>query len=125
MESERAKIIDKCRLLFTNHKQATAFDDEYSQEVYDFLVKEGIINLTLEEKKAIFAQAKEIYSNELDARIMTEELGRSKQAMILKRLLRTGEMTETQRDYLVRLSVKIILKGHFDNVKSLEFKDNG
>ena len=125
MESERAKIIDKCRLLFTNHKQATAFDDEYSQEVYDFLVQEGIINLTLEEKKTIFAQAKEIYSNELDARIMTEELGRSKQAMILKRLLRTGEMTETQRDYLVRLSVKIILKGHFDNVKSLEFKDNG
>ena len=125
MESERAKIIDKCRLLFTNHKQATAFDDEYSQEVYDFLVQEGIINLTLEEKKTIFAQAKEIYSNELDARIMTEELGRSKQAMKLKRLLRTGEMTETQRDYLVRLSVKIILKGHFDNVKSLEFKDNG
>lgn len=125
MESERAKMIDKCRLLFTNHKQATAFDDEYSQEVYDFLVKEGVINLTLEEKKTIFAQAKEIYSNELDARIMTEELGRSKQAMILKRLLRTGEMTETQRDYLVRLSVKIILKGHFDNVKSLEFKDNG
>jgi|GEM_PF-5816003 len=125
MESERAKIIDKCRLLFTNHKQATAFDDEYSQEVYDFLVKEGIINLTLEEKKAIFAQAKEIYSNELDARIMTEELGRSKQAMILKRLLRTGEMTDTQRDYLGKLSIKIILKGHFDNVKSLEFKDNG
>lgn len=125
MESERAKIIDKCRLLFTNHKQATAFDDEYSQEVYDFLVQEGIINLTLEEKKTIFAQAKEIYSNELDARIMTEELGRSKQAMILKRLLRTGEMTETQRDYLGKLSIKIILKGHFDNVKSLEFKDNG
>lgn len=125
MESERAKIIDKCRLLFTNHKQATAFDDEYSQEVYDFLVQEGIINLTLEEKKAIFAQAKEIYSNELDARIMTEELGRSKQAMILKRLLRTGEMTDTQRDYLGKLSIKIILKGHFDNVKSLEFKDNG
>lgn len=125
MESERVKIIDKCRLLFTNHKQATAFDDEYSQEVYDFLIQEGIINLTLEEKKAIFAQAKEIYSNELDARIMTEELGRSKQAMILKRLLRTGEMTDTQRDYLGKLSIKIILKGHFDNVKSLEFKDNG
>lgn len=125
MESERAKIIDKCRLLFTNHKQATAFDDEYSQEVYDFLIQEGIINLTLEEKKTIFAQAKEIYSNELDARIMTEELGRSKQAMILKRLLRTGEMTDTQRDYLGKLSIKIILKGHFDNVKSLEFKDNG
>lgn len=125
MESERAKMIDKCRLLFTNHKQATAFDNEYSHEVYDFLVQEGIINLTLEEKKAIFAQAKEIYSNELDARIMTEELGRSKQAMILKRLLRTGEITETQRDYLGKLSIKIILKGHFDNVKSLEFKDNG
>lgn len=125
MESERSKMIDKCRLLFTNHKQATAFDNEYSHEVYDFLVLEGIINLTLEEKKTIFAQAKEIYSNELDARIMTEELGRSKQAMILKRLLRTGEMTDTQRDYLGKLSIKIILKGHFDNVESLEFKDNG
>lgn len=125
MESDRAKMIDKCKQLLTFHKQATAFDDEYSQEVYDFLIKEGIINLTLEEKKTIFAQAKEIYSNELDARIMTEELGRSKQAMILKRLLRTGEMTETQRQYIGKLSIKIILKGHFDNVESLEFKDNG
>lgn len=39
------------------HKQATALEEEYLDEMYDFLVAEGTIHLTPKEKVAIFTSA--------------------------------------------------------------------
>jgi len=111
---ERKELIRSAMDLFSNHKQATALDDEYTPEIYDLLVEQGYLSLTKQRKVDIFAKAKRLYASELETVINAGTLEEIKTAMANLKLLKINELTQEQTDYLALLCKRISLKQCFD-----------
>lgn len=119
---EREQLIILCKELFFNHKQATSLKEEYTEEIYDFLVNEKKIILTVEEKIAIFEMAKRDYGTELQSRInikIDPEL--TKKALYNLRMLKLNQLSKPQNDYVKLLAKYICIVKYFDSIDELEF----
>lgn len=116
---ERDKLISEIRQLFIFHKQATALEFEYSDEIYEYLVENSVIVLTNEQKLDIFAQAKRLYSTELSMQVESDELAKSKEALEILKNMKINRLAEQQNAYLGSLCKKICLKQYFDSIVNL------
>lgn len=112
---ERDKLIDEVKQLFFNHKQATALEEEYTSEIYDFLVENGYIDRTNKEhRKEILEKATRIYSMELTSIINTGTLEEGYVAAIKLRMLKRNEMEQAEKEKIALICKKISIKICFD-----------
>ena len=118
---ERDKMIVAIKQLLYFHKQATALEEEYIDEMYDFLVAEGTINLTPKEKVAIFTSAKRIYAGELEMKTHSDKSSIQKEAIILLRMLKINQLPQKEMDYITSMCKRMILKNYFDCTEKLNF----
>jgi len=111
---ERKELIKQAMDLFYNHKQATALEIEYTDEIYDLLVEQGYINLTKQQKVDIFARAKRLYATDLNVVVTAGTLEEIKEALENLRLLKRAELSDEQKQYLASLCKRISMKECFD-----------
>ena len=117
---ERSKMIAEIKQLFAYHKMSTTLDHEYSGEIYDFLVAEGILVLTPERKLAIFADAKRVYMTELTMQFQTAFLTESLAAQETLKRLKLDKLTKDEKDHLTSICKRISLKQYFDTITNIE-----
>jgi ferritin-like metal-binding protein YciE len=116
---ERKEMIAAIKQLFHFHKQATALEDEYLDEMYDFLVAEKKINLTGAEKLPIFTRAKQEYHAELNSRLKSDNRETIKQAGNLLRLLKINQLPKEENDKIASMCKRAILKSYFDKCEDI------
>lgn len=116
---ERPELIKKIKELFFNHRQATDMDDEYTDEIYDFLVAEGRINLTNEQKLDIFVQGKRVYATELTMQVDSLDIAESKQALTTLRDMKMNRLPPDKKAYVGAICKRILIKQYFDRTETL------
>lgn len=117
---ENAKLDKEIEQLFYYHKQATTLEEEYTDEIYDYLVACGKIILTKEQKLAIFANAKRLYATDLNGVLSSGTLEEANKAKTNLRLLKIGELPETEKAKIVSLSKRLSIKEYFDKIDNLK-----
>ncbi len=117
----RQKIIDDIDILLQHHKRGTALEEDYTKEIYDFLVEEGFIALTKEQKWAIFEVAKQAMKEELLQRKAKTKRKRELKTInaILLRLDKNIP-APTQMNILQNECRKMCLKYYLNNIKNDE-----
>ena len=121
-EITRDYKISVIKELLLNHKRDLAIPEEYTVARYEFLVAEGLINFTKEEKNTIFDKAKLEYQCELTNLIHTgsPQDGRAANEAMIN--LGKNIFNKTQFEYLMAKCKIIGLKYYLDNVQSIDFK---
>ena len=119
---DRTKLIKEAKQLFHFHKQATTLDDEYTEEMYDFLIAEGLLNLTKEQKITIFADAKIDYMRELNFQSQSSDNNVSIRAGKLMRLMKLNQLPEDETKLLGQMCKVKSIKNYFDSIQNIEFK---
>ena len=112
---DRLKMIADIQDLWLNHKRATSLDFEYTELIYDFLIEEGKIDLTKEQKIVIFGKAKNLYKAELEIAIKTGTIKSMQQAQDDLKLVTVGKLNDRHKLRCVELSKIISVKEFFDS----------
>ncbi len=109
--------------LFHNYKDTFFRPEEFTAEKYDFLVEEGIISLTLEQKTEFYAKAKAEYIKELEELIKFGTLQQIKDA---KRDLDfvKWKIAPEQKRYIQGKAKGMAVRAYFDTVESIQFNPN-
>jgi hypothetical protein len=119
LNMERDDKIKAVNQLLYNHRRVISFDDEYTPAKYDFLVDEGKLVLTAEQKKTIFAKAIGEYKYELENMVLNEGgLYSAKYANAILDNLPDRKFTRKQLEYLQNKSKVIALKEYFDSLET-------
>lgn len=116
---ETTETIRAIKQLFFFHKQATAKDDEYTKEIYEYLIENHVINLTDEDKLAIFADAKVIFAVELTDLAHGDDIAVSKSSIMMLRKLKINQLPKKKMAYLGDLSRMLAIKKYFDSIEKL------
>lgn len=117
---ERAEMIVAIKQLHHFHKQATALDEEYLDEMYDFLVAEKKINLTGKEKLAIFTKAKQMYHSDMESQTRSDSKATVKRAWEMLKLLKINQLPKDENDKIASMCKKSILKAYFDDCVTVQ-----
>ncbi len=117
------KLLQQTRELFDNHKKAIAIEEEYTSEIYDFLIKEGKINLTKEEKSVIFAKATREYTTHMN-NILSSGCSPQERTDVLAKLqlIKTDQLDGELKQQLVNASYRIAICECFDKLNYLDLK---
>jgi hypothetical protein len=118
----RAEKIQVLNELLLNHKQGLAIGEEYTIARYDFMVAEGLIQFTNEQKQAIFEQAKEQYLYELNNLEHTGSVVEGHTAQKAIHSIEENLFTDKQLNYLYDKCKVIGLMRYLDSVDKLNFK---
>jgi hypothetical protein len=108
--------------LFANHKKNLTVVDEYSDARYNFLVAEGKLNLSIEQKKHIYELALDQYIDDMTDEYRssdTKSVAESIKAIIDR--VKEGYLTETQKEMVRKRSRILAMKKYFDSIEKLEF----
>jgi len=116
---ERKQLISDTTTLFGYHKQATALESEYSHEIYRFLLEEGHIVLTAQDKLAIFADARQLLIAELQMQIDMGSIEETRNALGFLTNIKTNRMTPEQAKKIGGMCERIILKRYFNSIDTL------
>ena len=116
---ENTKTLSEIRQLFQFHKEATALDMEYTDEIYKYLVEKNAIVLTSQQKLDIFAQAKRLFVTELSMQVESDELDKSKAAQVLLYQLKINKLPPEQTAYIGSICMRISIKQYFDSIEKL------
>lgn len=119
---DRDELIKQTKQLFAFHKQATAFDSEYTTEIYDFLVDECRINLTAEQKVSIFADAKRDYYAEMELLLKSDDKHVANMAIDLMKKCKYNELPEEEMKKLGQMCKVKSIKMFFDTIETINFK---
>lgn len=112
-------LVTAIKELFFFHKQATALNEEYTAEIYDYLINKGLINLTNAEKVAIFADAKAMFVGDTQTLMADDDITVAKQAIVTMRRIRTNKMLPEQMEYLGKVSKRLCIKKYFNSIERL------
>ena len=112
--------LDRCRDLWHNHKLGIALPYEYTVAKYDFLEEQGILKLTVEEKKVIFAQANDEYIVELENIInYSTRFADVSKAKVLITKIEKDELDKNDKAVIVSLAKILSLKKFLDNCENV------
>jgi len=111
------KLKAEIEQLFLYHKQAIALDDEYTDEIYDYLKKSGIIVLKAEEKVAIFEQVKLSFMKELKNITEVGDYKDAKNAVIIMAKLKRNSLEPDEQAKLWRICKRTIIKQYFPHLQ--------
>ena len=122
---DKLSLLEKAKTLLAMHKQATALQDEYSAEIYDFLEREGRISLSKQEKIQIFEDAKKQYVTELQSVIRSGDYSKALDALNLINSMKADNgYSEEQKQYLALMCKRIVLKQYLDKVDKIDINYN-
>lgn len=109
--------------LWQNHRMNIALEEEYTALRYDFLVSEGLVNLTSEEKKEIYSEAVKLLLRDLNE-VYMKAVDFIEMAAIKKRMdnIRLNKMDEKDKEEVIALSKAISIRRCFDNMDAFPYE---
>lgn len=114
-----ADMVTRVKALFDNHKNATSLDFEYNKEIYDFLVRIKLINLSKEDKKDIYEKVIRLYCAEKDNIIQYGSIKDAKKAISDLYLIKINEPKEEEKQKIIEMCRVVSIKECFNKLNYL------